>query len=105
MFESALYPGRTGLRVSCASTVHTRRSPPAPVTVNRRGLLRATVRASGVIVAAGASPNFGDSRRRSVPGRTGSTTVDAPESMTAGVFNEASSTDRIVVLFDGSVAT
>jgi hypothetical protein len=75
------------------------------VTVNCRGRLRSTGRLSGLIVAPGASPNFGDSRRRSVPGCIGSTTVDAPESMTAGVLSEASSTDRIVVLFDGSAAT
>jgi hypothetical protein len=40
-----------------------------------------------------------------VPGWTGSTTVPAPESITAGAFREASSTDRISVAFDGSAAT
>ncbi len=76
MFGSAYRPGRTGLFISIALSVHTTSAWPSVFRVTVMGVLRLrTVPDAGVAVVPFAVANVGRSVVRSVPGLTGNVTV------------------------------
>src|SRR5689334_13423442 len=94
MFGSALNPGSTGDRITTALTVQARVVPSLAVTVKVFGAVRSTVPV-GEMRDVETSVKAGASRRRSVPGATGSVTVEEAASTIAGTFRLASWTPRI----------